>query len=97
MSVTKVTNDNIVDVSAELVSGTLPALDASAVLNMPTGESITESANDPAIDSDLGLGKLWLNLQPNDYHNSCTLCNKRNIQIKNLRALQKAAKLENEN
>ena len=26
MSVTKVTNDNIVDVSAELVSGTLPAL-----------------------------------------------------------------------
>ena len=61
MSVTKVTNDNIVDVSAELVSGTLPALDASAVLNMPTGESITESANDPAIDSDLGLGKLWLN------------------------------------
>lgn len=61
MSVTKVTNDNIVDVSAELVSGTLPALDASAVLNMNTGESITESANDPAIDSDLGLGKLWLN------------------------------------
>ena len=32
MSVTKVTNDNIVDVSAETVSGTLPALNASAVV-----------------------------------------------------------------
>jgi len=61
MSVTKVTNDNIVDVSAETVSGTLPALNASAVLNMPTGESIIESANDPAFDSDLELGKMWLN------------------------------------
>ena len=61
MSVTKVTNDNIVDVAAELVSGTLPALDASAVLNLSTGESIIESANDPSFDSDLELGKMWLN------------------------------------
>ena len=60
MSVQKVSKMMIESLSSSKLTGALPAVDGSALLNVP---SFTKSASDPAIDSNpsSGLGTVWVN------------------------------------
>ena len=58
---TKITNDNITSMDAGKLTGALPAVDGSALTNMPSG--VTKNASDPAIDTNPsgGVGTIWAN------------------------------------
>ena len=60
MSVTKVTDDNIVSMESSKLSGSMPAIDGSSLTGI---EGVTKSASDPATDTNPsgGIGTLWLN------------------------------------
>jgi len=60
MSTWKITDRVISGLDASKLSGALPAVDASALTNLP---GITKSASDPAIDTNPsgGVGTLWAN------------------------------------
>ena len=60
MSVQKVSKMMIESLSSSKLTGALPAVDGSALLNVP---SFIKNANDPAIDSNpsSGLGTIWVN------------------------------------
>ena len=60
MSTQKLTDRVITGLDASKLSGALPAVDGSALTNMP---GITKSASDPATDTNPsgGLGTLWAN------------------------------------
>jgi len=61
MSIQKVSDAMIADMASSKLTGTLPAIDGSALTNIP--DSVTKNANDPAIDTNPsgGLGTIWLN------------------------------------
>jgi hypothetical protein len=56
-----VTDAKIVGMAANKLSGALPAVDGSALTNIPS--SVTKSASDPAIDTNPagGVGTMWAN------------------------------------
>ncbi len=70
MSVTKVTNDCIVDMAASKLTGSMPAIDGS---NLTGISAYTQNANDPAIDTNPsgGLGTVWVNTTSGEVF-SCT-------------------------
>ena len=70
MSVTKVTNDCIVDMAASKLTGSMPVIDGS---NLTGVSAYTQSASDPAIDTNPsgGLGTVWVNTTSGEVF-SCT-------------------------
>ena len=60
MSVTKITDDNIVSMESSKLSGSMPAIDGSSLTGI---EGVTKNASDPATDTNPsgGVGTLWLN------------------------------------
>ena len=63
-----VTDAKITSVAASKLTGALPALDGSALTNVP---SAVKSAVDPAIDSNKSLGTIWVNTTSGEVF-SCT-------------------------
>ena len=68
MSIQKVSKTMIDSLSSSKLTGALPALDGSALTNVP---SATKSAVDPAIDSNKSLGTIWVNTTSGEVY-SCT-------------------------
>ena len=70
MSVTKVTNDCIVDMAASKLTGSMPAIDGS---NLTGISAYTQNASDPATDTNPsgGLGTVWVNTTSGEVF-SCT-------------------------
>ena len=60
MSITGVTNDNIVSMNASKLTGALPVADGSSLTGI---SAFTKNASDPAIDTNPsgGVGTIWLN------------------------------------
>ena len=60
MSLTKVTDDNIVSMESSKLSGSMPAIDGSSLTGI---QGVTKNASDPATDTNPsgGVGTLWLN------------------------------------
>jgi hypothetical protein len=63
MSVTKVSNDNILSMSAAKLTGVVPALDGSALTGIVAGSEAMTGASDPANETNPadGVGALWIN------------------------------------
>ena len=59
MSVTKVTDDNIVNIAASKLTGAMPAIDGSNLTGIVSGPTI--SSSDPAITTNATLGTQWAN------------------------------------
>lgn len=68
MSIQKVSKTMIDSLSSSKLTGALPALDGSALTNVP---SAVKSAVDPAIDSNKSLGTIWVNTTSGEVY-SCT-------------------------
>ena len=68
MSIQKVSKTMIDSLSSSKLTGALPALDGSALTNVP---SAVKSAVDPAIDSNKPLGTIWVNTTSGQVY-SCT-------------------------
>jgi hypothetical protein len=71
MSVTKVTNDCIVNIAASKLTGSMPAIDGSNLTGIPS--PYTQNASDPAINTNPsgGLGTVWVNTASGEVF-SCT-------------------------
>ena len=63
MSVTKVSNDNILSMSAAKLTGAMPALDGSALTGIVAGSEAMTGAGDPENETNPadGVGALWIN------------------------------------
>lgn len=63
MSVTKVSNDNILSMSAAKLTGAMPAMDGSALTGIVAGSEAMTGAGDPANETNPadGVGALWIN------------------------------------
>jgi hypothetical protein len=63
MSVTKVSNDNILSMSAAKLTGAMPAMDGSALTGIVAGSEAMTGASDPANETNPadGVGALWIN------------------------------------
>ena len=59
MSVTKVTDDNIVNIAASKLTGALPAIDGSNLTGIVSGPTV--SASNPTITTNATLGTQWAN------------------------------------
>ena len=63
MSVTQVSNDNILSMSAAKLTGAMPAMDGSALTGIVAGSEAITGAGDPANETNPadGVGTLWIN------------------------------------
>ena len=61
MAVTKITKENISDVSATKLTGTLPAIDGQFLSNLPAGEIMVKSASNPTNTANNSAGTMWIN------------------------------------
>ena len=63
MAVTKITDENIVDVDASKLVGSFGTLDASNLTNLTIGKSVTKTTSDPTQETNPadGVGSLHLN------------------------------------
>ena len=63
MAVTKITDENIVDVDASKLVGSFGTLDGSNLTNVPIGKSVTKATSDPTQETNPadGVGTLYLN------------------------------------
>jgi len=63
MAVTKITDENIVDVDASKLVGSFGAVDGSNLTNLPLGKSVTKTTSDPTQETNPadGVGALHLN------------------------------------
>ena len=63
MSVTQVSNDNILSMSAAKLTGVVPAMDGSALTGIVAGSEAMTGAGDPANETNPadGVGALWIN------------------------------------
>ena len=63
MSVTQVSNDNILSMSAAKLTGAMPAMDGSALTGIVAGSEAMTGAGDPANETNPadGVGALWIN------------------------------------
>ena len=70
MSLTHITNDNIISMASSKLTGTLPVMDGS---NLTGVDDVTKSASDPATDTNPsgGVGTVWLNTTSGELF-SCT-------------------------
>jgi len=66
MSVTKVTDDNIVNIAASKLTGAMPAIDGSNLTGIVSGPTI--SSSDPAITTNASLGTQWANSSTGDFY-----------------------------
>ena len=61
MAVTKITKENISDVSATKLTGALPAIDGQFLSNLPAGEIMVKSAANPTNTANHSAGTMWVN------------------------------------
>jgi len=65
MSVTKITDDNIVSVESSKLTGALPAIDGSNLTGIVSGPTI--SSSDPTITTNATLGTQWANSSTGEF------------------------------
>tara|TARA_B100000029_G_scaffold431842_1_gene443633 strand:+ start:171 stop:1391 length:1221 start_codon:yes stop_codon:yes gene_type:complete len=63
MAVTKITDENIIDIDASKLVGSLGVLDGSNLTNVPQGKVVTKETSDPTQETNPagGVGTLYLN------------------------------------